>query len=71
MVTYHIQPELHLRKHLGLYIAFGIRATCCGRLMFYIPDIFLKRQNAKHFAVLCNREQPEWVHIRDILEDVI
>ena len=71
MITYHIRPELHLHRHLGLYIAFGIRATCRGRLMFYVPDVFLKRHKAAAFATLCNREQPEWIHFRDILEDVI
>ncbi len=71
MTTYSIRPELHIRKDLGLYIAYGIRARCCRRPVFCIADVFARRREALSFAALCNREQPDWRHIYDIIDDVI
>ena len=71
MTSYHMRTELHIRKDIGLYVAFGICAYNQNRLIFHIADIFLRRRQAIAFVALCNREQPDWRHMYDIIEDVI
>lgn len=71
MTTYRVRRELHIRKGIGVYVAFGICAYHQKRLIFHIADVFLKLPQALAFAALCNREQPDWRHMYDILEDVM
>ncbi len=69
MVTYRVRFELHIKHDIGLYGAFGLYAYRRHRLLFHIPDVFFRKAQASRFAALCNREQPAFIHLFDILED--
>ncbi len=71
MTTYRVHRELHFARHLGVYMAFGIGAYHQKQLTFRIADVFLNHSQAAAFVALCNREQPDWRHLYDILEDVM
>lgn len=71
MITYRIKAELHIKREIGVYIAFGIYLYRKHNLMLHIPDVFCRRRQADCFAAVCNREQPALVHLWDILEDNI
>ncbi len=71
MITYRIRFELHIKRGIGLYGAFGLYAYRCQRLLFHIPDVFCRKKQAVHFATLCNREQPAFIHLFDIIEDAL
>jgi len=71
LIRFSATTELHWHKHIGIYIAYGIRA-CRGRTqIFHIPDVFCRRSDADSFVCLCNREQPEFPHIQELIEDVL
>ncbi len=70
-MTYHVYPELHFHRELGVYMAFGLRAYYQRQLLIHIPDVFYHRQQAQDFARLCNREQPALIHLWDVIEDAM
>lgn len=71
MITYRISPELHIRRELGIYLAFGLKMYRRRKLFMHIPDVFCRRSKAVAFARLCNREQPALIHLWDVIEDAM
>lgn len=68
---YRIRRELHFRWDIGIYITFGILVCQKRRIVLHVPDVFFRRRQAQAFVHLCNREQPAFVHLFDVIEDAI
>ena len=59
----------------GAYITYGIAVLeNTGneyRRVMYVEDITLDPESALRFAEVCNEEQPDLIHIPDLIEDLI
>lgn len=57
--------------HINIY---GIKAV--GKIGFkkkilaYIPNIFIDKDNAKEFISLCNTEKLELRHLKNVVDDI-
>ncbi len=70
-MEYCIKREWHVRRDIGIYMTFGILVRHKRRTVLHVPDIFFRRHQAEAFVNLCNREQPAFIHLFDIIEDAI
>lgn len=70
-MNYRIKRELHIRRDIGIYATFGILVCQKRRIVLHVPDVFFRRRQAEAFIRLCNREQPAFIHLFDIIEDAI
>ncbi len=71
VITFRTKPELHMARHLGIYRSYGIFVFLHRRLILHIPDVFCERDKADEFVRLCNAEQPELIHLEELIEDTL
>ncbi len=71
MIRFCIRSELHFSRHIGIYRSYGLYLYSREKLFLHIPDVFCERRQAQHFITLCNREQPELVHLTELIEDAL
>ena len=71
MITFCTRAELHIARHIGLYRSYGIFAFVRGQQILHIPDVFCERHKADEFVRLCNEEQPELIHLEELIEDTL
>lgn len=71
MITFRTKREFHIARHIGLYRSYGIKVFLQGRLILHVPDVFCERQKALDFVRLCNAEQPEPIHLTELIEDAL
>lgn len=75
MITYQAVKEKHHHPDIGTYMAWGIKSwQTSGRertVAAYIPDIFLCKKDAEHFASLCTQLNVAISHLSDIVEDYL
>ncbi len=71
MIVFRTRPELHIARHIGVYRSYGIFAFCHGKRVLHIPDVFCERHIADEFVNLCNAEQPELIHLEELIEDTL
>ena len=70
--TYQINQEA-LRDESGTaWAVYGIEAVDGdGNILFRFSDIFFSRERAEGFVRLCNEQEVELTHIRDIIDNAV
>lgn len=75
MVKYQAVKEKHHHPDIGTYTAWGImgwRTSDRERTVIaYIPDVFLCKKDAQHFASLCTQLNIAISHLYDVVEDYL
>lgn len=75
MMKYQAVKERHYDPNTGTYTAWGIKGwqtSDRGRnVIAYIPDIFLCKRDAEHFAALCTQLNISIPHLSDVVEDYL
>lgn len=73
MITYQITKENMWDIDNGNYTSFGICAYDISnnnkKMVAYIPDIFLKEDEAKSLVDRCNKGKLSLIHLYDVIED--
>ena len=75
MIFYRVLNERLWDSDAGTYTAYGI-AACrpeagAWKIIARISDVFLRAEDAEHFAAQCNRQALSLVHFRDVVEDAV
>lgn len=75
MIEFYTVKESLYREEVGSFTAYGIGVCennpCKRETLEYIPDVFLDKQKAERFVVMCNRLQLDPLHLLDVVEDAI
>lgn len=75
MVKYQAVKERHYLPDFGSYTAWGIKGWRVNdtkrAIIAYIPDVFLCKKDAEHFASLCTRLNISICHLADMVEDYL
>ena len=65
----------YIKEEEEAYITYGIAVFEVRdgehRRVMYVEDITLDPESALRFAEVCNEEQPDLIHIPDLIEDLI
>jgi len=75
MIIYRTKEEMLYHPEIGFYTAFGVAAfretDGQKKLVEYVSDVFLEKEEAENFVVLCNELGLELIHLCDVIEDAI
>lgn len=63
--------ETYTKPCAGHYKAYAIIVRNRMDTVAYVPDVFLKRKQAKRFVALCNKLALDPIHLFDAIEDVL
>lgn len=70
-IQYLIIRETYTNPCTGQYKAYAVIVRKNLEAVAYVPDVFLKRKQAKRFITLCNRYALDPVHLFDAIEDAL
>lgn len=75
MVQYRAVKEIHHHPEIGTYTAWGIKGWLDDdrerTVIAYIPDVFLCKKEAEHFAALCTQLNLAFTRLTDAVEDYL
>ena len=75
MVKFRAVKETHYHPDIGTYTAWGIKGWRVDdkerTVIAYIPDVFLCKQEAEHFAALCTFLNISISRLPDVVEDYL
>lgn len=75
MMKYQAVKEMHHDPDIGTYTAWGIKGWQTSdterAVIAYIPDVFLCKRDAEHFASLCTQLNISISHLSDVVEDYL
>lgn len=72
MVIYEAISSNHFSPETGAYVSFGISARDLDHgQVSYVPDVFLKEQEALDFIERMRQLQVEPIHLVEIIEDML
>ena len=75
MVQYRAVKEIHHHTEIGTYTAWGIKGWLDEdrerAVIAYIPDVFLCKKEAEHFAALCTQLNLAFTRLTDVVEDYL
>ena len=75
MTKYQAVMEKHHHPDIGTYTAWGIKGWQISDVkraaIVYIPDVFIRKKDAKHFASLCTQFNIALYHLSDVVEDYL
>ena len=75
MVTYRAVKEKHHNPDIGTYTAWGIKGWQDDdrerTVIAYIPDVFLCKRDAEHFASLCTKLNIAISRLSDVVKDYL
>ena len=63
--------EFVFSNDIGYYRTFGLKVFDNGVLYTSVPDISADENVVSHLAQLCMDEQPDPVHLYDVIEDFL
>lgn len=55
--------------HLQSYIAVCLKST--NIILISISDVFLEKERAKKLVELCNKNNLELIHLKEVVEDAV
>ena len=58
-------------EELGTYRSYGLQICFSDGTQLCLEDLSTDHRAVQRFAALCNRLQPEPIHLEDILEDFL
>lgn len=73
MYIYKVVEENLQNCEFGSYIAYGI-AVCfksTNIILISISDVFLEKEKAEKLVELCNKNNLEPIHLREVVEDAV
>lgn len=73
MYIYKVVEENLQNCEFGSYIAYGI-AVCfksTNIIIISISDVFLEKEKAEKLVELCNKNNLEPIHLREVVEDAV
>ena len=75
MIQYRAVKEVHHHPEIGTYTAWGIKGWLDNdrerSVIAYIPDVFLCKKEAEHFAALCTQLNLAFTRLIDVVEDYL
>ncbi len=71
MFTYQTQEEKIYHPLTGSYTAYGISVIYKSKLVEYVSNVFLEKEEAEAFVGLCNELELDVIHLHDVIEDMI
>ena len=69
--TYECVREELISDELGVYVSYGLRCVSDGEEDFFISDVSSERKVVEALAKRCNLEGLEYVHVYDVIEDIL
>ena len=70
MKYYYIEKQL-IDEDGDTYITYAVSVKLEGKIIEYVPDVFLKEKDAKYYVNLFNELKLSLVHLYDVLEDIL
>ena len=73
MYIYKVIKENLQNCEFGNYVAYGI-AVCLKStniILISISDVFLEKERAKKLVELCNKNNLELIHLKEVVEDAV
>lgn len=70
-IQYLIIRETYTNPCTGQYKAYAVIVRKNLEAVAYVPDVFIKKKQAKRFVALCNRYALDPVHLFDAIEDAL
>ena len=73
MYIYKVIKENLQNCEFGSYVAYGI-AVCLKStniILISISDVFLEKERAKKLVELCNKNNFELIHLKEVVEDAV
>lgn len=73
MYIYKVIKENLQNCEFGRYVAYGI-AVCLKStniILISISDVFLEKERAKRLVELCNKNNLELIHLKEVVEDAV
>lgn len=70
-IQYFAIREAYISPCTGRYRAYAVMVRNNQKAIAYVPDVFLKRKQAKRFVLLCNRLALDPVHLFEAIEDAL
>lgn len=71
MLEYKVVPCTAIHPDVGSFASFGLEVYEDGALIHTQSDVSVERDVVNRIARLCNEEQVEPVHLRDVVQDGI
>lgn len=75
MAKYQAVKEKHHRPDIGTYTSWGIKGwqedDKDRTVIAYIPDVFLRKEDAERFASLCTKLNISISRLSDVVEDYL